>query len=876
MIVVISKLDIRQVRHSFTDFIEDGTLDKRILDTLILDDNFIPKECELWDYKRESGKGTIFLAETVLTIVSFYNTYGGYLIYGIDEITDDSQFTPYGIKRGDLDLRQLRQVIANYVGEPIDISYNELDYDIAGSNLLYGILHIPRRPSVKCPVFFGKHGPAKQNGRSVFQKDQTYIRVLDQCLPATKKEHYQLLFSDRNNDYLWDPDSSFTERKSRNIIVDHNLPNRNFICPKFLGREAELQELWKWLGDELSNTKVLAGDGGKGKTSIAYEFAEEVCYAKPYNIEKVIWLTAKTKQFSAELNKYVDVLQTDFYDLETLLKAICLELPILEEEITGASIPMLKKYVKKALENILCLIIVDNIDSIDEEQQRQIFETAMQFPGSRARFLLTTRINKLYSGDQCIAISGFNKEDYHGYVAEVLSRFKCSLISQTQTNNLRDVSDGSPLFTESILRLHRDGINFKQALRNWEGKEGNEVRKAALLYEIEQLSIEAKRILLATSYMKEASITELRQVTGYNVSNIQQYINELNAFFLLETKPFIKKESRFTISENTGRLVSEFAEQLVASPGKLRTTIIKHRQRQYTDKQNRTDINLVNAAINQARAMSRENNFTDATETIKNALVIRKNHPDLLLELGRCQFDSYRESHEHKLLNDSRMNFKKSYDNGKRGEILFSFWFEADNIAKDYVNAIDISSLALQQTTINRVEWLKRRSTAYSQLSRKMHGTLNPDLAIDNMKKAARDIGTAIRIASDIHKLPLVEIQSKYDDELWSLFVKKSVSALPDYVEAFDLAQFFIQIGDKRYINYERLANSLISGAELLTKQRRVTHGQISLVQNLQHQTKVLISREKDHLDGSSQEQAERIVNSLDQIIDDLLHKFRK
>jgi len=312
------------------------------------------------------------------------------------------------------------------------------------------------------------------------------------------------------------------------------------------------------------------------------------------------------------------------------------------------------------LENILCLIIVDNVDSIDEVQQKQIFETAMQFPGSHARFLLTTRINKIYSDDQCIAIGGFNKEDYRKYVAEVLSRFKCPSISQTQTEHMREASGGSPLFTESIIRLYRDGISFKQAIRNWHGKEGNEVRKAALLYEIERLSVEAKRILLTTSYMKEASITELREVTGYNISNIHQYIKELNAFFLLETKPFIKKESRFTISENTGRLVSEIAEQLVANPGKLRTTIIKYRQRQYTDKQNRTNINLVNAAINQARAMSREKNFTGATETIKNALAIRKNHPELLLELGRCLFDSYLESHEQKSLNDSRVNFKRS------------------------------------------------------------------------------------------------------------------------------------------------------------------------------------------------------------------------
>jgi len=205
---------------------------------------------------------------------------------------------------------------------------------------------------------------------------------------------------------------------------------------------------------------------------------------------------------------------------------------------------MLKKYIKKGLDSVVCLIIVDNVDSIDENQQKEIFETAMQFPSSRARFLLTTRINKIFSSNQCIAVSGFNKEDYSQYVYGLLSRFKCPPLSPSQIELMRSTSSGSPLFTESLLRLYRTGMTIKQAIRDWQGKDGNEVRKAALLHEIEQLTAEAKRVLLATAYMSEASQTELRQVTGYDTSRMQKYISELNAFFLIETKPLIKKEAR--------------------------------------------------------------------------------------------------------------------------------------------------------------------------------------------------------------------------------------------------------------------------------------------------------------------------------------------
>ncbi|MFC2033599.1 helix-turn-helix domain-containing protein [Chloroflexota bacterium] len=870
------RLDINQVRKSFTDFIEKGSLDKRVIDALIVAGIFVPKESELWDYKRETGKEAVSLAETVLTIVSFYNTYGGYLIYGIDEITDDSEFTPYGITNGDLDLGQLRQLITNYIGEPIDISYIELEYDTARDRLLYGLLHIPKRPSNKSPAFFGKAGPIKKNGRPVFQKDCTYIRVLDQCLPATNKQDYQLLFSDRNNDYLWNPDLSLTAGTSKKIVVENNLPNRNFICPKFLGRETELQALWRWLGDELSNTKVLAGDGGKGKTSIAYEFAEEVCQTKPYNIDKVIWLTAKSKQFVAELDKYISVPRTDFYDIETLLVATCKELAILEDEIEGASIPMLKKYMKNGLENILCLIIIDNVDSTDDEQQKQIFETAMQFPGSKARFLLTTRMNKIYSTDQCISVTGFNQEDYHKYVYDVLSRFTSPLISPKQINLMYVASNGSPLFTESILRLYKNGITIKQAIHNWQGKEGKEVRMAALLHEIEQLSAESKRILLATTYMKEASFTELRQVTGYTSSSMQKHVNELKSFFLLETKPFIKKESRFMVPENAANLVAEIAQELVPSPDKLRNIIIKYKHHRFPSTGSRNSLDPALAAINQAKAMLRENNIVDAIDTIKAGLNISKNHPDLLLELAVSLFKLYQIKEETSLFNESRSNFKKSYDAGQRKESLFVFWFEVDTHAKDYVSAIEISSLALQQKNINRVEWLKNRASVFSKLAKSMESGLNIDLAIDNMKKAARDIGRALKESNELQKLPIMESLSRYDDTLWALCSKQPILDFSGYIDLFELARFIVRIEDNRFINYKRLFVSLINAIKYLIDADKASHGQISLMQSLCIHSQTLLNLQRVHFNAQDKENINRINQELQDSLKNLIEKFRR
>ena len=67
---------------------------------------------------------------------------------------------------------------------------------------------------------------------------------------------------------------------------------------------------------------------------------------------------------------------------------------------------------------------------------------------------------------------------------------------------------GGP-FRESVLRLIKlTGVNAETAISQWKGLSGDDVRKDALRREVERLSPEARRILLAASYMQDCSFTE--------------------------------------------------------------------------------------------------------------------------------------------------------------------------------------------------------------------------------------------------------------------------------------------------------------------------------------------------------------------------------
>ena len=68
---------------------------------------------------------------------------------------------------------------------------------------------------------------------------------------------------------------------SERVIESSTLPSREFVVPSFVGRQKELEALSDWMHDEHSHLNMLAGDGGKGKTAIAYEFAVSIVNEPP-------------------------------------------------------------------------------------------------------------------------------------------------------------------------------------------------------------------------------------------------------------------------------------------------------------------------------------------------------------------------------------------------------------------------------------------------------------------------------------------------------------------------------------------------------------------------------------------------------------------
>ncbi|MDX6446834.1 MAG: hypothetical protein QOH71_3908 [Blastocatellia bacterium] len=739
-------LDLYEVQAKMAKFITSGTLDQRVLKALMSADGFVPKECELWDYKTTANGDALSKAKTVMQILSFYNAYGGYILYGVIEDGSKEKYLAKGITANCVNQQQIGMLIKEYTGESIDFTYREVPVRHGGENLLFGILHVPKRPGNHPPVFFAKNGPDVKPHIPLFQKDHAYVRLQDNCIAAKDKKALQFLFGPRELEI----DSSKDHKRSfapRALILDHNLPDRDVICSRFFGRDEIIERLWLWLSDEFSTTRVLAGDGGRGKTSIAYEFCEEVCRARPFELSRIFWVTAKQKQFSGTLNDYRHMPETHFNDFESLLRALCLGYAMLETEVDDVALRHQRKSLQSALRLFPSLIIVDDIDSVEDlNEQKRILELCSAISaGTPSRFLLTTRMNLTASNDVCLRVPGLSEEEYRPYVDYLVEKLNGPIIGKKEFQALWKATDGSPLFTESVLRLLKQGTRLSKAIKQWNGKLGEEVRMAALEREIQKLSLEARRVLLTCAYMGGASIVEIKQVTGYDDARMTDCISQLTSLFLLRAPDFIKKVPRFEVPTNTARLVFEKQKDLVMDTEGLKKTIQNLRGRKITLQK----IDRSSGAIAQMYALMREGRFDDAIKTIEAAVKQLGQNPELVMHCGKCYFEKARQKKDSAANTAARKLFRRSYELGQRKSLLFECWFRSEIEADNPGGAFEVAELAINNNIEPTTDWILKRANSLEKLARRHAQSHNPQEALVEFERSATDIVATLRGGCD-------------------------------------------------------------------------------------------------------------------------------
>ena len=686
------------------------------------------QECEVLDFKQQLPEGDLMYAKTIRDAVALHNSYGGFLVFGVREVAKDRDFEIVGVPPQTLQQAKLRDLALEYLGHDLRLA--------ASSQLLNGkiveVLWIAKRSIGDTPMKFIKNGPEEKPGKPCFKRDHVVFRRLQSNAVAEGPEDYDFLYS------LRQPPS--IERDSTNFVeetpLEHNLPDRAFVCSRFVGRRADLGGLWTWLADNYSRVRLIAGEGGLGKTSLAYRFVEEVASRRVKPFQQIVWLTAKKNQFLAFENSYRQNLHTDFQDAKSLYTSIARAHGCIEEDFNNLDSNELRQLALNSCANIPSFIVVDDVDSLSKEDQQRTLTLGMNIP-STTKMLLTTRVNFSYAPENVLKLNGLAKDEFVDYVKVVRGRYGLPSIKESKIEYLREVSGGSPLFTDSLLRLERQGLPLDQAINQWKKEKGLEARKAALHREVDQLSREAKRTLYVISHVKSASYVELSQILIYTEQTLGDALQELAGLFLVSA-PSIGREARYTIEPNTGLLVLELGKVLEID----HVALLEKIRRTRTDaigisSQKRSGI--VGLAIAQASALLKENNPKAALEAVLSASKrLSKPNADLLLAIGRFNL---------KLIPPNRDYASKVFDEayllGQRKQLLFDLWFEAEYGRGSLETALEVTAKAVEHQIGDVHYWFERSAQTHIALAHRSGTKISKDSAIREVDLAIFDLHKA-------------------------------------------------------------------------------------------------------------------------------------
>jgi hypothetical protein len=194
--------------------------------------------------------------------------------------------------------------------------------------------------------------------------------------------------------------------------LEDQLPPRESIVVDFVGRQKELSELWEWFDDPVSRRWALAGEGGKGKSALAYSFGFDVKVKAPQPFQTVLWLSSKRRRFLE--GKTIDITEPDFSDLDSALNCLLNHYGWVEE--ISNPVESKRKRVLELLSEFPAFVVVDDIDSLQSENENVIEFFSLQVPETRSKILFTSRRVIFGMGGTTTHVSGFNLQDAEKFI----------------------------------------------------------------------------------------------------------------------------------------------------------------------------------------------------------------------------------------------------------------------------------------------------------------------------------------------------------------------------------------------------------------------------------------------------------------------------
>lgn len=788
---VTNKIGVEDARRALASAIVSGDISEEVISIIYRNDFFMPIEGVLLDYKRDYPSSRQAQLKVVKHIQSFHNTFGGYLVFGVEEKVKEIEIVPAYEKLENFDFKILRDLCREFLTAPIEIQAKTHVLKRGIKSFEITLVHIPSRKE-RIPVLVRKDAKDAE-AKFILRRDDANLREGDNSIPASNFHHWRQLFGPRENPYLL----AFDVLPERVRSIYSDLPDRDFICPDFIGRHDYLSKLFAWLADDFTCVRVLAGEGGLGKTSIAFQFASEVAKANLIDADSVIWLTAKRFQFRALINDYEELINCHFSSSRELFEVLATNLGETSANLDDIEERDFPKLLRTLGQHVKVFFVIDDLDSLPIDEQKRCIEVCQQLAGLGSRFLFTTRKNATASTSTAIEVEGLEENDYEKLVESWQDRLKIKEISPKDIRRLRETTHGSPLYTESLLRLVKNGMPVGEAIAKWKGNLGIDVRNAALKREVTQLGQEARKVLVAAAILGECSLAEIKIATDYSDQTLLDATNELQSLFLLQA-PSIASQPRFSIAKTTKDLIISLGVELISDFGAFQERL---KSRRLKSKGENQSINAVGVAVNQAMALIASGEPDDALKTVDEvSQSLKGKNKDLWFLRGRVllKFPKPR-------LVDAKDAFMRAFDLGQRKAQFFGMWYDTLLDLEQCESAVEVATSALEASSGDKSEWLIKRAQARVRSAAVQDKRGDAEHTINQLNYVAEDF-CAAGVADEALRWNASWLESFYrtHDSLWAVSTR-SAASVPEWLDAFDGQLRCIKRGDTRLENYVRM-----------------------------------------------------------------------
>ncbi len=494
-----------------------------------MDENLLIKlikhsEGPLLDFKKSfydysSKKSKTDFVKDILALANSTFDEAAYILCGVTDIKE-----VVGIGE-DVDIEESNwiQLLKSYSSHPVDFAFYRVYLkEFKCSLVVIKIFKTQVRPIICVKEYEGK----LQKGAIYFRNGSvndiaTDLVTLEKMIRAQLKSTQEVI----SNDPTYNRYSKFPPPPYYN----------------FFGRTLEIKDVYSKLINHHKNYLLsLTGDGGVGKTSIAYKIAEDIKNSienGSKDFDDVIWISAKDQRIYFDERRE---LHREFQSIDDLINKILL---LFYEYEYIRSIDKIKKseLLKQALEGYKYFFVLDNLEVFTDSEIEEINEFIQNAPSGH-KFLLTSRHDLRVQ--QYVPVLNFDESITKQYILDVVEKYE---LEESDSIEIGDsfkqfykLTNGNPLYIKYFIAQIKRGRKLSDILERRNVESEKSIKAYCFDSTLGILNDRELKLIysLAVSDDNCLSLNEIKFITCLDNANVFSSIENLISLSVItkETK----------------------------------------------------------------------------------------------------------------------------------------------------------------------------------------------------------------------------------------------------------------------------------------------------------------------------------------------------